>query len=301
VIREYEDADAEEAAALLADNSPWLWTAAGLRHRIAALPPRANRASWVAEDGGSVVGWAEAEFDWVAERDDIGTLYVLVSPHDRRRGIGAALFDLAAAHLEGHAASELRSWSFPESDAFLERRGFTPSRRERLSAVDPRSVDTSALDELQDGLRIVPLGALEDRLAEVHGVYAEAAADMPADHRETNLPFDEWLAETVAEPDLSRDGSVVVLLDGRPAALSWLKVDRERGFAEQELTGTARAYRRRGLARLAKLAVLRWAANNAVGRVTTGNDAENTAMLALNDELGFRPFAVETEWVKPSP
>jgi GNAT superfamily N-acetyltransferase len=300
VIREYEDADAEEAAALLADNSPWLWTAAGLRHRIAALPPRANRAAWVAEDGGSVVGWAEAEFDWVAERDDIGTLYVLVSPQDRRRGIGAALFDLAAAHLERHAASQLRSWSLPESDGFLERRGFTPTRRERLSAVDPRSVDTSALDELPDGLRIVPLAALEDRLAEVHDVYAEAAADMPADHRETNLPFDEWLAETVAEPDLSRGGSVVVLLAGRPASLSWLKVDRERGFAQHELTGTARAYRRRGLARLAKLAVLRWAADNAVARVTTGNDAENTAMLALNDELGFRPFAVETEWVKPA-
>lgn len=30
-----------------------------------------------------------------------------------------------------------------------------------------------------------------------------------------------------------------------------------------------------------------------------GNDAENAAMLALNRELGFRPFAVETEWVKP--
>jgi GNAT superfamily N-acetyltransferase len=299
VIREYEDADAEAAAALLAGNSPWLWTAAGLRHRLAALPPRARRASWVAEEDGEMVGWAEAEFDWAAERDDIGTLYVLVSPAHRRRGIGAALFERAAAHLERHAASELRSWSFPDGDAFLERRGFTRARHERMSAVDPRSVDTSALEDLPNGVRIAPLADLEDRLEDVHSIYAEAAADMPADHRETNLPFDEWLAETVAEPDLSREGSMVALVDGSPAALSWLKVDRVRGIAEHDLTGTARAYRRRGLARLAKLAALRWAAENDVVRVQTGNDATNAAMLAINDELGFRPFAVESEWVKP--
>lgn len=300
MIREYENADAEDAAALLADNSPWLWTAAGLRHRLAALPPRAHRASWVAEEDGRIVGWAEAEFDWAAEREDIGTLFVLVSPSHRRRGIGTALFERGAAHIEQYEASELRSWSFPDSDAFLARRGFTRARHERMSAVDPRIVDVSALDHLPAGVRIVPLADLEDRLEDVHRIYAEAAADMPADHRQTNLPFDEWRAETVAEPDLSHDGSTVVLVDGRPAALSWLKVDSDRRIAEHELTGTARAYRRRGLARLAKLAVLRWAAANDIVRVQTGNDATNAAMLAINDELGFRPFAVEIEWVKPS-
>ena len=298
MIREYEDADAEEASALLADNSPWLWTAAGLRHRLAALPQRAHRATWVAEEDGRIVGWAEAEFDWAAEREDIGTLYALVAPNHRRRGIGSALFERAAAHLGERGAFELRSWTFPDSDAFLEARGFTRAREERMSAVDPRTVDTSALDALPGGVQIVPLSELAGRLEDVHRVYAEAAEDMPADHRESNVPFDEWLEETVAEPDLNRDGSMVVLIDGQPAALSWLKVDRDRGFAEHELTGTARAYRRRGLARLAKLAVLRWAAENAVIRVQTGNDAANARMLAINDELGFLPFAVETEWVK---
>lgn len=299
MIREYDSRDAEPSAELLADNTPWFWTAAGLRHRLAALPARARRTSWVADVVGDVVGWSEAEFDWTAVREDIGTLYVLVSPAHRRRGIGAELFERAAAHLTTHGARELRSWSFAEGDAFLERRGFARTRTERVSAVDPRTVDSTALEAVPEGVRVVPLAELEDRLAEVHPVYVEAAADMPADHPETNLPFAEWIAETIGDPDLSHEGSMVVLVDDVPAALSWLKVDRKRGLAQHDLTGTARAHRRRGLARLAKLGSLSWAAQNGVTRVTTGNDATNAGMLAINGELGFRPFANETEWVKP--
>jgi GNAT superfamily N-acetyltransferase len=298
VIRPYDDADAEAAAALVAEHSPWLQTAAGLRHRLAALPPRAHRATWAAEIDGEIVGWAEAEFDWTAERADIGQVWALVSPTHRRQGFGSELFDRGVEHLLAHNAGELRSWSFADGDAFLERRGFTRTRVERLSALDPSSVDTSRLDSLPAGVRIVPLGELDERLPEVHAVFVEALADMPADHPETNLPYDEWLTETIGDPDLSREGSFVVLVDDRPAALSWVNVDEARGHAEQQLTGTARAYRRRGLARLAKLAVIRWCAGAGVVRLATGNDSTNAGMLALNDQLGFRPFASETQWVK---
>jgi GNAT superfamily N-acetyltransferase len=298
VIRAYEDRDAESAAALIAEHSPWLQTAAGLRHRLAALPPRAQRETWVAEIGGEIVGWAEAEFDWTAERADIGQAWALVAPSHRMRGYGSKLFERAAEHLTAREAGELRSWSFSEGEAFLERRGFTRARVERLSALDPRTVDTSQLEALPAGVRIVRLEQLDERLPEVHALFAEALADMPADHAETNLPFDEWLTETIGDPDLSREGSVVVLVDGRPAALSWVNVDGARGYAEQQLTGTARAQRRRGLARVAKLAVIRWCAEAGIVRLATGNDSTNAGMLAINDQLGFRPFAEETEWVK---
>jgi GNAT superfamily N-acetyltransferase len=226
---------------------------------------------------------------------------VVVEPERRRRGLGSALFEGAAGHLVSNGARELRSWSLPDGAAFLERRGFRRAREERVSAVDPRTVDTSRLDELPPGVRIVPLRELQDRLREVHAVYAETAADMPADHAETNVPYDEWLAETFADPDLTHDGSFVVLVDDAVAALSWLTVDAGQGLGQQELTGTGRAFRRKGLARLAKLAVMRWAAASSITRISTGNDATNAGMLAINDELGFRPFAVETEWVKSLP
>jgi GNAT superfamily N-acetyltransferase len=300
VIRRYEAADADAAAAILAAGTPWLWTAAGLRHRPATVPTRARHASWVATTtANEIAGWAESEFDWTAERDDVGRLYVYVAPAHRSQGLGSSLFERTVGHLLERGARELRTWSLPESDGFPERRGFARTRLERLSAVDPRTVDTSPLDSLPGGVRVTALTSLEDRLPEVHAVFAEAAADMPADHAESRIPFDEWLAETIGDPDLTHEGSFVTLVDDRPAALSFLKVDAVRRLAEQELTGTARAYRRRGLARVAKLAVLRWAAAQGYTRVSTGNDETNAGMLLLNVGLGFRPFAVETEWVKP--
>ncbi len=298
MIREFRAEDAAAVAALVSTHSPWLETAAGLVHRLDALPERAQAARWVAEDDGEVVAWAEAEFDWSSEAEHVGQLWVLVDPAFRRRGLGSRLFETAAAYLVARGALELRTWSFDESAPFLERRGFERRRGERVSAVDPRTVDTSRLEELEPGVRVVALADLLDRLPEVYALYAEAAADMPLDHPQTNFSYEEWLEETIADPDLSQEGSALVLVNDRPVALSWVGVDLERRRAEHELTGTARAYRRRGLARLAKLAVLRWCAEQGIERLATGNDGENTGMLAINDELGFRPDVVETEWAK---
>jgi RimJ/RimL family protein N-acetyltransferase len=75
-------------------------------------------------------------------------------------------------------------------------------------------------------------------------------------------------------------------------------LDRAHRLADHDLTGTARAYRRRGLARFAKLEVVRRCAEAGISRLMAENDSENVGMLAINDELGFKPHAVSTEWVK---
>ena len=177
---------------------------------------------------------------------------------------------------------------------FAEAHGFTRARTEFPSAVDPRTVDTSRLDELverleADGFRLVPLSQAESRPRELHALYTAAAADVPEDDPETNVPYEEWLEDTLGKPDLSREGSVVVVHGDTPAALSLIEVDHVRRLADQELTGTAPAYRRRGLARAAKLAVVRWCAEQGIERLATSNDGENAGMLAINRELGFEP------------
>jgi GNAT superfamily N-acetyltransferase len=303
VIREYESRDAAGAAALIDDNSPWLTTPAGIDHEVRTRPPRAKRRSWVAEEDGEIVGWAEAEFEWWTEVPDAAALWVFVREDARRHGIGTDLYDGAIAHLLRESATEVRAITGDAAgQRFVEKRGYTKSRDEVVSSVDPRTVDTSRLeDELarieRDGFRLVTLGDAEQHPRELHALYAAAASDMPADHPETNLPYDEWLPETLGKPDLSRDGSFVVLAGDRPVALSFVDVDLPRRKAEQELTGTAPDFRRRGLARVAKLAVARWCTENGIERLSTSNDGENAGMLKINRELGFEPTETWTTYV----
>jgi GNAT superfamily N-acetyltransferase len=303
VIREYESRDAPGAAALIVDGSPWLTTPAGLDHEVRSRPARAKRRSWVAEEDGEIVGWAEAEFEWSTDAADAADVWIFVRDDRRRRGIGSALYELGAEHLLGEGASELLGQAGDAAGRrFVERRGYVKTRDEVLSSVDPRTIDTSRLEEElerldRDGFRLVTLAEAERRPRELHALYASAAVDMPADHPQSNMPYEEWHFETLGKPDLSRDGSFVVLAGDRPVALSFVDVDPERGMAEQELTGTAPDHRRRGLARAAKLAVARWCAENGIVRLSTSNDDENAGMLKINRELGFEPTEMWSTYV----
>ena len=63
------------------------------------------------------------------------------------------------------------------------------------------------------------------------------------------------------------------------------------------MTGTRADLRRCGLARLAKLATIAWARENGFTAIRTSTDGDNAAMLRLNESLGYRPVAVETEYL----
>lgn len=258
-------------------------------------PPRAKRRAWVALDDDEVVGWAEAEFAWSTDSDETADVWAYVGPPRRGRGCGAALYELGERHVIEQGARELRTIAVDEDGMrFAEHRGFIRSREEVPSVVDPRTIDTSRLDALlvelaADGFRLVTLREAARRPRELHALYAAVAADMPEDHPETNIGYEEWLEETLAKPELSREGSFVVLRENEPVALSFALVDPERSLAEHELTGTAPALRRRGLATVVKLAVARWCAEQGIVRLTTSNDGENAGMLAINRALGFQP------------
>lgn len=306
VIREFEERDAHATAALLRELLPvFLETAERLVHRLHALPERARHRTWVAEEDGEIVGWGEAEFEWATEADDVAWLWAGVRRDRRRRGHGTALWELAESYLRAAGARELRTGVGDDADGerFVRGRGFEHARTERLSALDPRAAQTDAFDRLErrlaeEGFRLAPLREVLDRPRELHALYAAVLADMPADHAATNLGYQDFLREALDDPGLSRDGSYVVLDGKRPVSLAWLIVDREGRRAGNESTGTLREYRRRGLARAAKLAAIRWCAENGIELVVTGNDSTNAGMLALNNELGYRPLFTWNEYVR---
>jgi RimJ/RimL family protein N-acetyltransferase len=61
------------------------------------------------------------------------------------------------------------------------------------------------------------------------------------------------------------------------------------------------AYRGRGVAPLLKLAGIRYAQEQGKPRLDTQNDAVNTAMVALNQKLGFVQIGATLRFVKQMP
>lgn len=265
-------------------------TAPGLVHWIEQQPERAAMRAWVAEARREIVGFANSRLRWALQTEGIAGIWSGVLPAFRRRGLGTRLFETAAAHIVGHGARRLESTvrnDQPDARAFARRLGFEEGRSEQYWELEVGSA-AGAKAEPAGEVSVVPLREVRDRERELFDLYDSAERDMPDDYTHA-MAFEDWLPETLGNPELDLDLSAVVLVGDRPAAFAWLTADREGARAANEMTGTAPEFRRRGLARLAKEATIRWAAEVGVRTIVTSNDTTNADMLALNEHLGYRP------------
>jgi GNAT superfamily N-acetyltransferase len=303
MIRPFRPEDGDALAALLAeDELPQALTGDGIRHWFARQPERARVAGWVAETDGAPVGWMRARLLWATSAEGVGEVWAFIRPPARRRGLGAALFDAGYAHLLEAGARVLGSWTTDEPGArFLAARGFRPERTQEVLTLDLAGADLTGLAELRarllaDGYELVPLAALEDE-ASLHALDAGATADVPGTFAEDDVRLEDWRAEALGHPQLSREGSMVVLHGGEPVAYAFLHVAPAAAAAANEMTGTRPDHRRRGLARLAKLGTIAWAREHGYATILTASDQDNAGMLHLNRSLGYRRAATETQYL----
>jgi GNAT superfamily N-acetyltransferase len=306
MIRERRPEDDAAIAHVIREVAPgWVTTERGVRHRRLTTLERAQRKDWVVEADGEVVGWSSGALKTDGERADVAWANVFVRPAWRGRGIGAELWQPLEAHLHELRAKRVLTdgADAPETRAFAERRGFRHTMTTRLSSLDPQSVDgavvaAASAEKAREGFTLAPFAAFEDSPELIHAVDAEASLDEPADEPITNWPLDEWLESNWLQPDLSHEGSFVVVHDGSPVALAEVRVDLEGARAANGFTGSLRAYRGRGLARLAKLASIAWLREQGVTTLVTQNDETNAAMLAVNRRFGYRPGASWLSYVR---
>jgi GNAT superfamily N-acetyltransferase len=274
-------------------------TPPGLVHWIEKQPDRAAMRAWVAEADGEIAGFGNSRLRWALQAEGIAGIWSGVLPAYRRRGLGTRLFETAAAHIVGHGARRLESTvrdDEPDARAFARRLGFEEGRSEQYWELE---IGSAAVTKAEPGgeVSVVRLRDVRDRERELFELYDAAERDMPDDYTHS-MAFEDWLPETLGNPELDFELSAVVLVRDRPAAFAWLIADREGARAANEMTGTAPEFRRRGLARLAKEATIRWAAEAGVRTIVTSNDTTNTDMLALNEHLGYRPSVLRISVAK---
>jgi GNAT superfamily N-acetyltransferase len=302
ILRALHDDDIPQLTALWRELRPdAVHSERGLRHLVESFPPRAQAAHWVADEDG-IVAWAFAHRRWRRASTN-GYAWIGVRPDARGRGLGGALWERAERHLSSIAAARIDADAVGDADGerFLERRGLVQRRTVVVSAVDPRSVDPTALARRQaqaegEGNRLVPYANAD--LEAIYRLEMEASDSEPGQEAPHELSFEEWTRDLIEQPDLAHEGSFAVVAAGEIVAYSALSVDREGRRGRNEGTGTAVAHRGRGLATLAKLAQLRWAAEQGIERLITDNDEQNAPMLAVNRRLGYAPFVERRGYVK---
>lgn len=298
MIRDLRREDTPAVARLELDLAPdQVLTPDVVWQRASRKIEREQLRTWVAEVDGETAAYAHASFEWSVPTAGKGRFWIGVARAFRERGIGTALYQEATQYLRSRGAWRVRTWvdDDPDGARFVERRGFRRADVDRVSALAlPAELPEPQVPE---GFEVVPLSRARNREQDLYAICAAGEIDMPGDEPETELSLEDWRQDDYGSPALSADGSFVILAGERAVALAFLTVDPERRLAYNQMTATLPEFRRRGLALAAKVASARWAAEHGFERIVTENDAGNTGMLAINQQLGYRPLYDQTGWL----
>lgn len=294
------------ARPLLAD------TVAALRARRVQGAALRDDVPWirlVAEIEGEVMATARAIEASGGPVPEPGVVYVgiEVDPDAAGRGVGRLLLEqvrvwaqaMGAGRLrclvdldDDRSAAIVRGWGFEQADGDEE-----PLRWNYVLDVS-RLERARLLDMLIPGVEVVPLATRFDDetfCRAVHEVHDEGRADIPSTEPFPATVYEDWRAGELrragdggvclvavrAGADAGNDTSVLGATAAEPVAFV--------PAAFVDWTVVRRSVRCRGIGRHLKAALALWAAERGIDRLDTEVTADNTAMIAVNTSVGYRP------------
>ena len=277
-----------------------LWTPDAVVHRLLHTHPDAQFVSLVAEEDGEVIGTAQVALAHESPEPGQGMLNIYVHPDRTRRGAGELLVRASEAHLSERGARNLYAWVLdePGNRAFAERHGYRPGRSARFLRLDLTADTLPPLQPPPPGVELRGADEFGDDPRPLFELDAETTRDEPSDVDTELTDYASWVEENWRHPLLSRELTTVAFVEGRPAAFSVAWTDPARRRYATAMTGTARAHRGRGLAKLVKNASLHRARAAGFTEALTGNDAGNEPMLAINKWFGYEVCATEVRYVR---
>ncbi|WP_416980755.1 GNAT family N-acetyltransferase [Streptomyces sp. T028] len=270
-----------------------------VRHALSLPHLRDHLRMLVAEEDGEIIGTAQVSLAQDSPEPGQGHLNVYVHPTRTGRGAGALLVRAAEEHLAAHGATHLYAWvpDEPGNRAFAERHGYRPSRSAHFLVLDLARAELPPLQAPPPGVELRTAADFADDPRPLFALDAEAGSDEPSDIETEFTDYDAWVAEYWTHPHLDLELTSVAVADGRPVAFSVAHTNGA-GRYGTGMTGTARAYRGRGLAKLVKNDSLHRAHAAGYTEAYTGNDSDNGPMLAINKWFGYEIRATEVRHVR---
>ncbi|WP_328846592.1 GNAT family N-acetyltransferase [Streptomyces sp. NBC_00258] len=300
IVRDFRAGDAEGFARIRHLALPFmLSTPEAITYDAANVHPDAHFQPLVAEEDGELVGTAQVGVVYDSPQPGQGYLNVYVHPDRQGRGAGSLLVRTAEERLASLDVTRFFVRVVDESAnrAFAKKRGYRPSRSAHFLRLDLATCTLPPRQEPPADVELRTAADFADDPRPLFDLDAETLLDEPSDIAHEFTDYEAWLKETWHHPLLSHELTSVAVVDGRPAAFSAARTDGGTRYGTV-MTGTARAHRGRGLAKLAKNDSLHRARSAGFTEAFTANDAGNKPMLAVNKWFGYEICATEVQHVR---
>ncbi|MEU1853995.1 GNAT family N-acetyltransferase [Streptomyces sp. NPDC019990] len=268
-------------------------------HTLTHTHPDARFGQLVAEEDGEIIGTAQVSVAHDSSEPGQGSANIYVRPDRKNRGAGSLLLRTAEERLHALGVRKLFAWVLdePDSRAFAERRGFHASRSGYFLRLDLAAGTLPPRQDPPPGVELRTAADFADDPRPLFELDAVTSSDEPSDIEVEFTDYEAWLEENWKHPLLDRDLTTVAVVDGRPAAFSVAHTDGGTRYATA-MTGTAREFRGRGLAKLAKNDSLHRARAAGCTEAFTANDTGNAPMIAINEWFGYEICAKEVRYVR---
>ncbi|WP_328893113.1 GNAT family N-acetyltransferase [Streptomyces sp. NBC_00236] len=300
IVRDFRPADAEDWVRVRRAALPFMVTTPEqIVFDLATAHPDKRYRLLVAEEDGEVIGTAQVGRAHESPEPGQAFCNTFVHPERTGRGAGTLLLRTAEEYLALAGATSVYAWVLdtPGDRAFAGRRGYAPSRPAHFLHLSLAGASLPPRQELPAGVELRTAADFADDPRPLFEADAETTADEPSDTPALLSDYEEWLTETWRSPGLDHGLTSVVVADGEVAAFSVAETDGVDRYWSG-MTGTRRAYRNRGLAKLAKNDSLHRARAAGYTDAYTGNDADNGPMLAINRWFGYEICATEVRHVR---
>lgn len=266
----------------------------------------ARKRSFVAVEGGAVVGCGTVNLDLAGNNTHLADLRIEVHPRHRRRGYGRRLLGAMAEAISAEGRTSVVPWGIRSAAA----EGFWSAFDAPEVAIDvmsrlrPADVDPGLIERW----RSTPLAAErgyvlsrwrgrcpQDLMAPL--VEAQAAMnDAPTEGLEMgdDLLDEHWnrhYEQSLEERGSQGWGMVVVAPDGAGAGMTQIEVSEHRpSFVIQQGTSTGATHRNQGIGRWLKAEMIHWLGQEwpSAEVIETGNADSNAPMRSINKQLGFQ-------------